>query len=343
MDDKLKESLPIIYESVESDLILRINTELWNDRNKPELNKKKYEDIILKAYNEYKKIPTLDNENYKALKLLVVSANKNVVKANKIWRIKDKDNLKSEIRNYMRSSLKQGYYIKTENGRKYEFKSYMEMKVRTEIAKEDLENANELRESTKNPLVVCNIFEDCADDHKELQGKVYYDARYKSWGLSENYVMRLENYINKNKLLSIQEVTGDLHKKIKGVKIGWLTTRPNCRHRFVPITLKQCEAGVKEFIKENKLSTGTYKDSKYKASQELRKAERNLRYFKAQRYQAQMVGNDDLIKLYNRKINMWNKRANSICNQAGEWLQRDYRRETQTQIIKDLGLKYNEL
>lgn len=59
---------------------------------------------------------------------------------------------------------------------------------------------------------------DCAKDHLPYQGKLYYDDKFKD---DDKHI--ISDFIKKNKLLSIQEVTS---------KPIWFITRPYCRHFF---------------------------------------------------------------------------------------------------------------
>lgn len=72
---------------------------------------------------------------------------------------------------------------------------------------------------------------DCAIDHKDYQGRMYYDekANYNGDELEQK---RLHNAV-----LSFQYITS---------KPTWLITRPNCRHYFVALTWQEIEGKTNE-------------------------------------------------------------------------------------------------
>lgn len=77
------------------------------------------------------------------------------------------------------------------------------------------------------PIVffICSKHANCAEDHTAYEGKVYYDRfwRTKYKEQPEWIVSRIQKFIEKNKLLSLQYIT-------KGPV--WLSTRPYCKHYF---------------------------------------------------------------------------------------------------------------
>lgn len=84
-----------------------------------------------------------------------------------------------------------------------------------------------LLDVSDTPFYICDCHVNCAKGHVDYENKIYYDADYKSryFGILKR---RIRNYIRRNKLMSVQEVTGD------GI---WLITRPNCRHRLHPVDI----------------------------------------------------------------------------------------------------------
>ena len=91
-----------------------------------------------------------------------------------------------------------------------------------------------LRENRNQRLPVvfylCSYHEKCAEDHKAFQGKLYVDRYWRSavqqyqdlWWLLEP----IEAYIRNHNILTMQEVVGDK---------PYLTTRPHCKHFFIPV------------------------------------------------------------------------------------------------------------
>jgi hypothetical protein len=370
MDNKtldIFEAMNELYESAQNNLILICNKQLfknlknknWRDiqlshKSIKELNKlleKKGEELLeemqestLNAFKVagIKPDKTLLATNKKAMGVVIGSARQYYKgSVSKIWRLKT-DDLYSAILEQSKQGIEKGLPIRI-NDRNYEYKSYMEMKVRTTISNQIVEQQMELNLDTQNVFFIVNYFGDCADDHKHLQGKIYYDNRYKSFTIPKEVKEQITNIINQKKLMSMQTA-------IK--KPYWLTTRPNCRHRFVPITIEQATGNTNALLEKMKLKKGTYKDIKYQQSQELRYIERNIRKYKALLNQYEEIyktGQNSkvlpYIDNYKKLIKKWQKEARLLvksANERGYKLERDYERETRKVIVQDLGVKYNK-
>ena len=278
---------------------------------------------------------------------------------NKVWRITKGDDLKKKLIQQMQYGVANGLKVQyktkpvkltpqdiskgiVSKTRTVGFKEYMEMAVRTAISHDIVEQQMELNATTHNVFFIVNSFGDCADDHKELQGRIYYDERWTSWDLPEEQKKIIQSLIANKQMLSMQYVQGDTGRVVPGtkIKIGWLTTRPNCRHRFVPITIEQAGGNVDALLESLKLKRGTYRDGKYKETQKLRYMERNIRNYKAQLYQAQKINDKDSIKFYSKLVREWQAKAREQINDH-PYLERDYRRETRNVIVQDMGVRYN--
>lgn len=72
---------------------------------------------------------------------------------------------------------------------------------------------------------LCDEHDNCGEDHVELQGKLYVDKNWRNhtdkamWGT-------VLKFIQDRGIMTVQKVR---------MKPYWLTTRPYCRHRFLPI------------------------------------------------------------------------------------------------------------
>lgn len=370
MDNKtldIFEAMNELYESVQNNLILICNKQLfknlksknWKDIQlsqqsikelKELLNtkaKELLEDMQESTLNAFKVAgvkpdKTLLATNEKAMGVVIGSARQYYKGSiSKIWRLSNTDNLYDTILEQSKKGLEKGLPIRI-NNRNYEYKSFMEMKVRTTISHQIVEQQQELNLETQNVFFIVNSFADCADDHKHLQGKIYYDKRYKSFNLPKEVKEQVAKIIKDKDMLSMQDAIDDPF---------WLTTRPNCRHRFVPITIEQAMGNVNELLEKLKLKKGTYKDQNYQDSQELRYIERTIRKHKAQLKQCEELYKDEPtkkleknIKYYRKLVKKWQKKARDHIEAAkkrGFTLERDYRRETRKVIVKDLGVKYN--
>lgn len=78
---------------------------------------------------------------------------------------------------------------------------------------------------------------DVAQDHKDYQGKIYYNQNWKTFIKSDDLRKEIDKYISKRNLKSFQWVTG---------RPVWFITRPNCRHYFKKISIEET---LKESVK----------------------------------------------------------------------------------------------
>lgn len=85
-------------------------------------------------------------------------------------------------------------------------------------------------------LVIPKIFylaswhKDSATDHKDYQGKIYVDEKWKSIISDKDLKNKIEHFISRNGIKSIQWVTN---------KPVWFITRPNCRHYFMELDTEE--------------------------------------------------------------------------------------------------------
>ena len=88
--------------------------------------------------------------------------------------------------------------------------------------------------SQRLPVVfyLCSYHEKPALDHKDYQGKLYIDRYWRSAVLQYRELAWLEApidaYIKYHKIQTMQEVVGDA---------PYLTTRPYCKHFFIPVDI----------------------------------------------------------------------------------------------------------
>ena len=225
--------------------------------------------------------------------------------------------------------------------KKFSFKSYMEMNVRTTVRHE----ANELlfNASKMNGVVfyICSHFGDSEETHAKYQGKYYYDEDWKSFGYDEETSKKISSYIKSNNLKSYQEVV---------YKEPFLTTRPNCRHSFRPVVLTDIiEEGktANQMLGEYKLIKNTYNDKNYIDLQKQRKNERAIRFYKTRleehKLQAKENPTDPTIKNLNEKdiklIKKWQTAQDDFLD-SNPILKRDKRRENNKILVQDLGAGY---
>lgn len=232
--------------------------------------------------------------------------------------------------------IENGLKITYRDGRQMGYKEYMEMNVRTTVQHEIGEQQLEVGGNVGVVFYACNVYQDCADDHKDYQGKVYYDKRYLTMGYDEETVRNIERAIRQRQMLAVQDVRDGK---------PYLTTRPNCRHNLTPISVEQ--ATNERIVQELGLVRGSYRDDKYAATQEQRYNERQIRAYKARLDMNERMytksPSDALASQIARDKKLvydWQARQRALMK-AHPFLSRDYRRETRKILLNDLGVKYN--
>ena len=126
--------------------------------------------------------------------------------------------------------------ISYENGVNYEAKAKEELlknqvvenqKEAVETPKDD---TNEIdREMDFKIFYLASSHNDCADDHLDWQGKMYYDKYWKRYVKNEVVRNKVEEYIRNNNCKTYQWVTN---------RPVWFISRPNCRHYFKVLPIK---------------------------------------------------------------------------------------------------------
>lgn len=297
------------------------------------------EELTAEKINEIKGTKIFEFTNH-ALEItnkkLIKDFDKDVIR---VYKLRKHENLYDAILKQTNKGIENGVKIVYRNGRHVSFKSYMEMNVRTTVRQE----ANDyLFKASKNNRVVfylCNYFADSADDHKDFQGKYYYDKNWKSFKFSKETEDKIQAMINRYHMRSYQQV-------VDGPP--YLTTRPNCRHTLTPIPLDQAlKNNPAETGEKYGLRKGTYKSKNYKDLQTQRLNERNIRKYKARLENdiamAKHMHSPQLSAQINRDkylIKYWQSRQRLLVAQNPA-LKRDYRREDNKAIVQDLGVKYH--
>ena len=228
------------------------------------------------------------------------------------------------------------------DGKKFEWRAYMNMNVRTTLNQEA--TSKEIESGKENSIVfyICSQHSDCADDHIDYQGKIYYDNGYKAFNLDKETLENIENFISSNKLMSIQEVMdGPVY----------LTTRPNCRHYFAPIPLDEINKSKTTLLDELSMNKGKGDEELYRNTQIQRYNERQIRKWKSERDNALVTLNNhpngvDLTSIKNRvdtcnlKITEWQSKQRDLVNKHN--LERDREREQVNYLVNDLGARTNK-
>ena len=194
------------------------------------------------------------------------------------------DTLYKEIQKQIYRSNRTGvvYSVPTEDGnykyRNWKWENYMEMKVRTDLQNEITDNLISNGIEAGVVFFICSFYGDCAKDHAEYQGKIYYADGWQAYAPKDR-IDEISDYIKANRLMSVNDVT---------LNAPYLTTRPNCRHYFQYISIDEV-LGIKSnkdlTKKRDELNlnfNGKYQPDKYDALQKQRANERAIRETKSQ-------------------------------------------------------------
>lgn len=245
-----------------------------------------------------------------------------------VLKVKSAGDLKEQLGKHIKSGLNIG--VTYSNGKTYQFDTYWEMKARTDIQQEIGNNMISAGQENGIIFYITSFYGDCAPDHADYQGKIYVDEKWESMAPKDR-LDEIRDYINSNKLLTVQEVTQNP---------PFLTTRPNCRHYFQYIDIDSV-LGAKTKEDVNKLrqerdlnSGGKYKPDKYKALQQQRQNERKIRSYKADLEKKQISlalepGNKQLqseIEIDKSNIRMYQKAQRDLAKQYSN-IERRYDRE----------------
>lgn len=275
---------------------------------------------------------------------LQVETTKNIVGLTNEFRLKNVDSLRKDLFRATQNGINKQPKIVTKSGRKFDYKAYMEMNIRTTLAHELKDLQLEYGGEAGVVFYLCNVFEDSADDHAPFQGKYYYDERFKTFGYNKETISEITKVIRDKKIAPLQYVQNNK---------PFLGTRPNCRHTFSPVSLEQViKIAPTKLSKDLGTTTGTYKDAKYVNTQKLRSIElavRNYRY----KYEINKTLRDSTIDVNlkeqfnkvaqrNRKLaTKWRERRKALVKKH-DYLKADIRREDRNIILNDLGVTYRK-
>ena len=258
----------------------------------------------------------------------------------KIYKLRNQEPLFDAILKQTQEGIdKAPYKIAYKNGRQVSFKSYMEMNIRTTTRQEANKFLFQASKSNGVVFYICSSFGDCADDHKDYQGKYYYDQDWPDMGYDQETSKKIKEAIARYSMVSYQSV---VEKK------PYLTTRPNCRHTLRPVVLTDVfENNEKEMLEKYKIEKGTFKDGNYQALQRQRAIERNLRFYKTRLETHELMKKENpdpkLLEQIDKDIKLiaeWEKEMKKLLK-ANDFLKRDKRRESNKILVQDAGAGYS--
>lgn len=227
-------------------------------------------------------------------------------------------------------------YVIYKDGKAYNTDSYVEMRARTEIHKDLTENMINVGAALGIIFYVCSYFGDCAKDHADYQGLIYVDRSWRSI-CPKDRIEEVEEYISQHNIMTYQNVTET---------DPYLTTRPNCRHTFQPLSIEDV-LGIKtkQDLEDKRQQMGMnaggeYNVKKSRSLESQRYNERNIRHWKEETQKNEILLEDALkrgdkesiVKYKNlivkdeNKVREWQARQRELVNKHSN-LERTYARE----------------
>lgn len=243
------------------------------------------------------------------------------------------DELYDAVKKQMPKGIENGMKVVYADGSTRQWRSYMEMNIRTTLNTEAAQMQVEAGAAAGIVFYACDEFADCAPDHADYQGKVYYNAEAPMDD-------RVRSYIEENGIQSMQDVMNGA---------PWLTTRPNCRHNFHALTTEEVlDKPAPQIIEDNGYKFGEYDEKNYKALQEQRLNERMIRKYKLRAEAASKINGETGTRIMTpqaqaaqEKVREWQARQRELISKNKDVLTRDYARENAKLMANDVGVKYD--
>lgn len=248
-----------------------------------------------------------------------------------INKVSTPETLYEAVKKQMPKGINNGFKVNYVDGKQFSWKAYMEMNLRTTVHQEMTNHQLKVGAKLNQVFYICNSFGDCAHDHADYQGKIYYNA-------DSEIGEKEQEYIDQNNILSMQEVINNE---------PFLTSRPNCRHEFHAIpTSEVLNMSDDEILEKEDLKFGDYKSANYDKLMEQRKNERQIRKWKLREENAKKIaqssGLKDVadVKYASQKVKEWQARQRDLISKNKDVLHRQYERENAKIIVNDLGVRY---
>jgi hypothetical protein len=351
----VKKEVKPLFSTIEKALLLAYALTRSNSKNKA-LNDEELANIRAelkeqKNENFDRQLKALQMESIKTLNKLPNTIEqmqkKNIIQVGSKYSIMkepDVNKFYNEIVEQGKNGLQNTPPVVYKNGRKMPLISYADMKNRTMLQEYTNKAQTEAGRNAGLIFWLVSSFGDSAKDHVDYQGKIYIDRDWESM-VDEETRKQVQDYISANGTRIKQDVEeGE----------PYLTTRPNCRHRWMPMNTEEVLGGksTNTMLKENNmLLNGKYEQEKANARDKLRYEERLIRKYKLQAEETNIridktpVGElreEEKKKLQqiNANIKVHQRKARELVKDNSTFLEREYTRENPRLIKSDLGYKY---
>ena len=192
------------------------------------------------------------------------------------------------------NAIRNGFMTKIRNHVAYSYEKRFKSDYLSDLIEENRE---------KSPFFLASAHKNPAEDHKDWEGRMYYDADWENQSWSDEDRARIAAYIRNHDLKTVQWVTGEP---------VYLVTRPNCKHYLTNIPLEEAlKSSVKALLKRKKM----YMKDDIPATPELL-AYRH--YYERQKIEAdlyELIGGNELQKDLEGSRKLMNKYARLINEQ----------------------------
>lgn len=122
-------------------------------------------------------------------------------------------------------------------------------KFEADIKDKAIQDTFEENRYLDNPKIfyLASQHRDSASDHKDYQGKVYIDEKWRNFVHNEQQIEDIRQYIIQHDVKTIQWVMGEP---------VWFITRPNCRHYFKALNVDDVlQNSRRRLLKEHNMTT----------------------------------------------------------------------------------------
>lgn len=318
LNEKAEKVFLLAYKEVDKDVIEITETEIVA------------KDIPSDVKEEIAKIKKINAKEVSRLADLTLKTYTKTVRI--VDSLSTPDDLYEAVKAQVPKGVENGIKVPYKDGKMFTWKSYMEMNIRTTLHQEMTQHQMKTGAAVGQIFYICDSFGDCAPDHADYQGKIYYNAE-------TTLTDEARKYIDENNIQSMQEVTNGE---------PFLTSRPNCRHNFHAIPTSQVLSESPDTILEKEgFKYGDYKGSNYEALQTQRYNERQIRKWKLEEENAKRIqketgiSNPKGINKAHSKVLEWQSRQRELIKDNKDVLKRQYDRENARVLVDHLGVKYD--
>ena len=183
-------------------------------------------------------------------------------------------------------------------------------------------------------FVIASEHGDSAPDHKDWQGKIYYNENWRQFIADPELAKKVESFISRRQLRSYQWVRGEPVQ---------MWTRWNCRHKLRAVPVEEVLGNsVATILKDNNFTRfGKPMKEKYDNLQQQRLLERNVRKYDDRIKTMELGGNPDPAALAKAKMlkRKWQKQLTGLIKNNKIYLFRARDRENAKRVMFDLGVK----